>query len=120
MSGSTLAWARLKADADLGSEELSAAAEALADERENEDRLGLDFFAFDQLPLIGSPADSPDEEPDDGGGESMKALLPGGKIVGVSGGGGGISPYLPLLLAGGLGVAEYIDDEPPAPEVSAL
>lgn len=85
-------------------------AEALDDERENELRLGLDRLALDQLPLRGSPADSPDEgdSPADGG-DSMKALLPGGKIVGVNGGGGGISPYLPPVLGGGLG-AEYEDE----------
>ncbi len=72
--------------------------ELVADEREKELSPGLVLFAFDQLPLIGSPADKPAD-----GGDSIKELLPGGKIVGVNGGGGGISPYLPPVLGGGLG-----------------
>lgn len=77
------------------------AEEALLEEREKEERLGLVLFALDQFPLSGSPADKPDD-----GGANINELLPGGKIVGVNGGGGGINPYLPDVLGGGLGAAD--------------
>lgn len=91
----------------MGSAEGAEFAEGLAaDDREKELSPGLVRLAFDQLPLSGSPADRPADDTPADGGDSIKELLPGGKIVGVKGGGGGISPYLPPILGGGLG-AEY-------------